>query len=69
MWMKDMQSSKLLVLRAVPCLVMLFMMEFSDFSILVWNIRGAASSRGRRHVKDLVRKFKPSLFVLLETHV
>lgn len=45
-----------------------FMMEFIDFSIMVWNIRGAVNLRGKRHTKELVRKYRPSLFVLLETH-
>lgn len=61
-----MQTSQLV--GSLFLLSFLFMMEFSDFSILVWNIRGAVSGRGRPHTKDLIRKYKPSMFVLLETH-
>lgn len=42
---------------------------FNNFSILSWNIRGAMSSTARRHARDLVRKYKPSLFCICETHV
>ena len=42
---------------------------FNDFSVLSWNVRGARSKVGRRHVKNLVQKFKPSTFIVLETHI
>ena len=37
-------------------------------SIFSWNIRGAASLRGRRQVKEFIRKFQPNVILLLETH-
>ncbi|KAF1869450.1 hypothetical protein Lal_00022895, partial [Lupinus albus] len=40
---------------------------FQDFSILAWNIRGVMNMNGRRHARDLVRKYRPSLIFLLET--
>ena len=40
-----------------------------DFSILCWNVRGAESKEGKRHVKNLVKKYKPTIFILLETHI
>lgn len=43
-------------------------MDFTHLNILAWNIRGAASARGHRKVKDLLRSFSPSLFLLMETH-
>lgn len=33
----------------------------------MWNIRCACNMRGRRHTKDLVRKYRPSMFVLLKS--
>ncbi|KAF1892709.1 hypothetical protein Lal_00042598 [Lupinus albus] len=44
------------------------MIDFKDFSISSWNIRGAINKDGRCHAKDLVRKYKPSLIILMETH-
>lgn len=49
-------------------LTLSFLMDFADFKILVWNIRGVVNLEGRRHMWELVHKLKPSLFVLLETH-
>ena len=46
-----------------------FTMEFSDFSIVAWNVRGAAGKASRCHLKSLVSKFKPSMLILMETHV
>ena len=40
-----------------------------DLKILSWNIRGAANKVGHRHVKELVHRFHPTVFVVLETHV
>ena len=40
-----------------------------DPSILVSNIRGAASGRGRRYMKEMMGKFKPSIIIVLETRV
>lgn len=45
------------------------MMEFNSFSILSWNIRGAANLRSNRHMKELIRKHHPSLIMLMETHI
>lgn len=44
------------------------MMKFKDCNVIVWNVRGAVNKKGQRHVKELVRKFSPIVFVLLETH-
>lgn len=41
---------------------------FKNMSISSWNVRGAANIIGRHHCKELVQKFQPILFVLLETH-
>jgi hypothetical protein len=40
-----------------------------DTSILSWNIRGAQNNTARRHLKDLIRRFTPTFFAILETHV
>ena len=39
-----------------------------DFTILLWNIRGAVNRRGKRRIKEIVRNQKPSLIILVETH-
>lgn len=44
------------------------MMEFQEFSIICWNIRGAISLDGKRYTRELVKKYKPSLVILVETH-
>ena len=44
------------------------LMELQDYKIIAWNIRGAMSAKGKRHVKELVRKFKLEVFIVLETH-
>ena len=40
-----------------------------DLSLLAWNIRGAASVRGRRYAREMALKFNPSILILLETRV
>ena len=42
--------------------------EFLNCNIIAWNIKGAINAKGKRHVKELVRKFKPKVFIVLETH-
>ena len=44
-------------------------MEYSEFSIVAWNMRGAAGKASRCHLKSLVSKFKPFMLILMETHV
>ena len=44
-------------------------MDCPDYNIITWNIRGAMSKKGKRHVKELVRRFQPKVFIVLETHV
>lgn len=45
------------------------MIEFNDFSVLAWNIRGAANVSAKRHVRDLLRVNHPTLVFLFETKV
>ena len=42
---------------------------FNDFSVLSWNVRGAGSKVGRRHINNLANKFNPYIFIVLETHI
>lgn len=44
------------------------MIKFKDISFLSWNIRGASNATTRRHVKEIVRKYKPSFLLIMETH-
>lgn len=40
-----------------------------DFSVLSWNVRGAANVMSKRHVKEMVKKHNPEICFILETHV
>lgn len=42
---------------------------YNNLSILSWNIRGAFGRNKRRHVRDIVSQYHPSLFLVYETHV
>jgi hypothetical protein len=54
----------------IPCYFFCVIMEaLFDTSILSWNIRGAQNNTARRHLKDLIRRFTPTFFAILETHV
>jgi exonuclease III len=48
---------------------MVVMEALFDISILSWNIRGANNSNAKRQLKEIIRKFNPTFFVVLETHV
>ena len=39
-----------------------------DFTIMCWNIRGAMNKDGRPHVRELICRFKPTFFIVMETH-
>lgn len=41
---------------------------FDNFSVLAWNIRGAFSNGTKRHIRDLIRLYHPSIFCVFETH-
>lgn len=45
------------------------MEALADTTILSWNIRGAQNSNAKRHMKELIRKHRPTFLVILETHV
>jgi len=48
----------------------MFVMEaLLDTSILSWNVRGAQNNNSRRHLKDLIGKYRPTFLAILETHV
>jgi hypothetical protein len=47
---------------------MLAMIEFLDLSILTWNIRGAINREGKRQTRVLIRRYRPLLVAILETH-
>lgn len=49
-------------------LFLFIMIEFQDFSVLCWNIRGAINVVGRRHTRELINKFRPSMVILVENH-
>ena len=39
-----------------------------SLNIIVWNIRGASNKLARVNCKELVRKFKPVIFIVVEIH-
>lgn len=43
--------------------------QFLDISLLSWNIRGASNDNAKRHIKDLIRKHKPDIIFIMETHI
>src|ERR1044072_1932414 len=53
----------------VPVLfIFVFMDSFQDFCILSWNIRGAVNIAAKRVIKELIRQWRPDIFILMETH-
>lgn len=53
-------------------LVMCFMdrtKDFHDISFLSWNIRGASNDKAKRHLKDFIRKYKPTFIFIMETYI
>ena len=45
------------------------MMEFQEFSILSWNIRGALNKRAECQVCELIKKHRSVLFFVFEMHI
>jgi hypothetical protein len=51
-------------------IIYLFIMNMcTDFSIISWNVCGGTNKIRKRHHKELARRYRPSLFALLEIHV
>lgn len=44
------------------------MIVFKELNTLAWNVHGVVNAKGRRRAKELVRMYRPSIFILLETH-
>lgn len=42
--------------------------EFNDISFLSWNVRGASNDTAKRHIKELIRKHRPTIIFIMETH-
>lgn len=45
------------------------MINFKDMFIIAWNVYGFASKRSNKHMKELLRRFKPDLLFLFETRL
>jgi endonuclease/exonuclease/phosphatase family metal-dependent hydrolase len=45
------------------------MEALNDISVLSWNIRGAHNNNSRRHLKEIIRKYRTTFLAILETHV
>ena len=41
---------------------------FKKFSVLSWNLRGAVNVAGKRVVRELVKRYNPDIFIILEPH-
>lgn len=39
------------------------------FPFSQWNIRGASNDTAKRHIKDLIRKHRPTIIFIMETHI
>lgn len=46
----------------------LSMIVFKDFSLIFWNVRGFASKKSKTHMRELLKRFKPDLLFIFETH-
>ncbi|XP_057445038.1 uncharacterized protein LOC130737304 [Lotus japonicus] len=44
------------------------MIGFEDFSLFMWNVRGATSANAKLALKEYIRRHKPDIIVLVETH-
>lgn len=42
---------------------------FDDFVLVSWNIRGASNKVTRRYLREMTRRYRPSVFMVYETHV
>ena len=49
-------------------LFILSLLFMDSLNMIVWNIRGASNKLARVHCKELVRKFRPVFFIVVETH-
>jgi hypothetical protein len=47
---------------------LLSMIVFKDFSLISWNVRGFASKKSKTHMRELLKRFKPDLLFIFETH-
>lgn len=52
-----------------PPLPFVIMIEFKEFFVLAWNVRGLASKRSQRYVREVLVHFKLDLAFMFETHV
>lgn len=44
------------------------MIEFQDLDFLCWNIRGVVNRADKRHTRELVKRYSPSIVIVFETH-
>lgn len=44
------------------------MLGFEEFSLFVWNVRGAMHANARLALKEYIRLKKPDVIILVETH-
>jgi len=49
--------------------VNVLMIEFKDFFILSWNVRGFASKKSNQHMHEIIMRYKPDLIFLYETRI
>ena len=52
----------------VPAPLMWFPMEFREYSIMAWNVRGAFNKSSHVHMKNLVRGYNLTFLVIMKTH-
>lgn len=45
-------------------------MSFKETTVdLSWNVRGAYNKDAKRHIRDMIRRLHPSIFIIMETHI
>lgn len=40
-----------------------------NLSLISWNVRGASNDNAKRHIRKLIRKHRPDLMFIMETHI
>lgn len=45
------------------------MIDFSHFLVISWNVHGVANKATKRHIKELMTTYRPSILCILESHI
>lgn len=67
-WLTSRQKRSLWAQASHVQSIKFMMIEFKDFAILSWNVRGFANKRSHHHMGELLHRVKPDLVFVFETH-